>query len=290
MKIEGCYTAVVTPFKNNKIDFKSYENLLKIQLESGISGVVPCGSTGEGSILSPDEYTDMIKFTVNFFKGRKQVICGFGTNSTEKSLKTLMEINDLGADAILAIVPYYNKPTQSGMIEHFSRIAENTGMEIILYNIPSRTGVNMIPQTVKTLSEKHKNIVAVKEASGNLDQVSEIINICSKDFTVLSGDDSLTLPMMSVGARGVISVASNIIPDDISDMCNYFKNGDIQRAINLHQKNFKLIKNLFIETNPIPVKYALKKMGIIDDDELRLPLTRLEQKNREKLDLLIEQI
>ncbi|MBP7796589.1 MAG: 4-hydroxy-tetrahydrodipicolinate synthase, partial [Elusimicrobiales bacterium] len=221
MKIEGCYTAVVTPFKNNKIDFKSYENLLKIQLESGISGVVPCGSTGEGSILSPDEYTDMIKFTVNFFKGKKQVICGFGTNSTEKSLKTLMEINDLGADAILAIVPYYNKPTQNGMIEHFSRIAENTGMEIILYNIPSRTGVNMIPQTVKTLSEKHKNIVAVKEASGNLDQVSEIINICSKDFTVLSGDDSLTLPMMSVGARGVISVASNIIPDDISDMCNY---------------------------------------------------------------------
>lgn len=290
MKIEGCYTAVVTPFKDNRIDFKSYENLLNHQLKSGISGIVPCGSTGEGSVLNPDEYADMIKFTVDFFKGRKQVICGFGTNSTEKSLKTLTEINDLGADAILAIVPYYNKPTQNGMIEHFSRIAENTKMDIILYNIPSRTGVNMLPQTVKTLSEKHKNIVAIKEASGNLDQVSEIINICSKNFTVLSGDDSLTLPMMSVGAKGVISVASNIIPDDISDMCSCFKSGDIQKAIDLHQKNFKLIKNLFIETNPIPVKYALKKIGIIDDDELRLPLTRLEPRNREKLDKFLEQI
>lgn len=290
MKIEGCYTAIITPFKNEKIDYKSYEKILKKQIKSKITGIVPCGSTGEGSVLESDEYIDLLRYTIELNKGKKQIIAGFGTNSTQKSLKMLEKLNELKIDGILVIVPYYNKPTQKGMIEHFSQIAKNTNTKIILYNIPSRTGVNMLAQTVFELKEKNKNIVAIKEASGNLDQVSEIINICGNDFSLLSGDDSLTLPMMSVGAKGVISVVSNIIPDEISDMCSYFLKGDIKKAIKIHHKYFKLIKTLFIETNPIPVKYALKYLGLIEDDELRLPLTKISKENAQKIEKILSNL
>lgn len=285
-KFKGCYTAIVTPFKESKIDMKSLEKLLDFQIKSSVSGIVPCGSTGEGSTLDEEEYIDVIKFCVEKARGKKQIIAGFGTNSTQKTLKMLKRINDIKLDGILVIVPYYNKPTQKGMIEHFKLISQNTNHNIILYNIPSRTGVNMLPQTVYELS-KIENIKGIKEASGNLDQVSEIINLCNDNFSLLSGDDSLTLPMMSVGGDGVISVVSNIIPNEIEKMCRYFSNGDIKNAIKIHHKYFKLIKNLFIETNPIPVKYVLKRIGIISDAKPRLPLTELSDENKKKLDIII---
>ncbi|MCX7641120.1 MAG: 4-hydroxy-tetrahydrodipicolinate synthase [Elusimicrobiales bacterium] len=288
-KFKGCYTAIVTPFKNSEIDFKSLENLLEFQINSKISGIVPCGSTGEGSVLDEEEYLNVIRFTVEKAKNKKQVIAGFGTNSTYKTLKMLEKINKIKLDGLLIIVPYYNKPTQQGMIEHFSQIAKNTNHDIILYNIPSRTGVNMLPETVKKLSEI-KNIKGIKEASGNLDQVSEIINITSDNFSILSGDDSLTLPMMSIGGDGVISVVSNLIPSEIQNMCELFTSGKIKKAQEIYNKYFKLIKNLFIETNPIPVKYALKKLSIIDEDELRLPLVKISQQNRQKIDETLKTI
>ena len=288
-KYYGCYTAIVTPFKNGEVDFKSLEKLLDYQINSNIRGIVPCGSTGEGSVLLPEEYLDVINFCVEKVKGRKQIIAGFGTNSTKKCLEMLDKMNSMNIDGILVIVPYYNKPTQKGMIEHFRLIAENTSHDVIIYNIPSRTGVNMLPSTVYELS-KIKNIKGIKEASGNIDQVSEIAGLCGGEFSILSGDDSLTLPVMSVGGDGVISVVSNIIPSEIETMCESFFAGDINKAKKIHQRYFKLVKNLFIETNPIPVKYVLKKLGIIEDDELRLPLTRISEENAKKIDVILKEI
>lgn len=282
-KFKGCYTAIVTPFKDEKVDFKSLEKLIDWQLKSKVSGIVPCGSTGEGSGLDDDEYIDILRFSFEKVKGKKQIIAGFGTNSTHKTIKLLKKVNEIKLDALLIIVPYYNKPTQNGMLQHFKIIAENTNHDIILYNIPSRTGVNMLPQTVYELS-KIKNIKGIKEASGNLEQISEIISKCSSDFSVLSGDDTLTLPILSIGGDGVISVASNIIPCEIQQMCENFFEGKIKKACEIHHKYFKLIKNLFIETNPIPVKYALKRMGIISYSTPRLPLTEISNENKIKID------
>ncbi|MEF3279525.1 MAG: 4-hydroxy-tetrahydrodipicolinate synthase [Elusimicrobiota bacterium] len=287
MELKGCYTAIATPFKNGEVDFKSLENLLNFQLGSKISGVVCCGSTGEASSLKEEEYLKILKFVSHKCKNKKQVIAGFGTNSTIKTLEILEKVDEINLDALLVIVPYYNKPTQRGIFEHFKLIAEKTKHKIILYNIPSRTGINMLPETVFELS-KIKNIIGIKEASGNLDQVSEIINLCNKSFCLLSGDDSLTLAMMSVGAKGVISVASNIIPDEISTICTEFEKGNFKKSQKLHHKYFKLIKNLFIETNPIPIKYLLKKLKIIESDELRLPLIRISKENAKKLDNLLK--
>jgi len=268
--------------KKGKIDFEAFEKILNYQIKSSITGIVPCGSTGEGSVLKDEEYLEILSKAVSISNGKKNIIAGFGSNFTEKSLYMLKKVEKTGVDALLIIVPYYNKPTQQGMIEHFSAIANNTRLPIILYNIPGRTGVNMLPKTVLELRKKCPNIIGIKEASGNLDQVSEIINILDKDFVVLSGDDSLTLPMMSIGAKGVISVASNIIPDEISNMCRLFLEGNILEAMEIHHKFFNFIKTLFIETNPIPIKYAMHIKGFCQPD-LRLPLTTLSQDNIEKL-------
>lgn len=282
-KYRGCYTAIVTPFKEDKLDFKSLEKILQWQLKSKVSGIVCCGSTGEGSSLDEEEYLDVLRLSVEKIKGKKQVIAGFGTNSTSKTLKLLKKVNDIELDGLLVIVPYYNKPTQKGIIEHFKAIANNTKHDILLYNIPSRTGVNMLPQTVYELS-KLKNIKGIKEASGNLDQISEIISLCGSSFSLLSGDDSLTLPILSIGGDGVISVVSNIIPCEIQQMCESFFNGNIKKAYQIHHKYFKLTKALFLETNPIPVKYALKKMGLISEASLRLPLTEINNENKNKVE------
>ena len=285
---KGCYTAIVTPFKNEKVDYKSLEKLIEFQNNSNVSGIVCCGSTGEGSVLETDEYIEVIKFCVEKTTPEKRVIVGFGTNSTYKSLKMLEKLNKMKLDGLLTIVPYYNKPTQKGIIEHFKTIASNTRHKIILYNIPSRTGVNMLAKTVNELSQ-FKNIAAIKEASGNLDQISEIINT-TPNIDLLSGDDTLTLPMMSVGAKGVISVASNIIPDEISLMCESFEKGNIRKVFSIHHKYFKFIKSMFIETNPIPIKYILKKKKIIESDELRLPLIRISKENSEYIDKIMKEI
>ena len=279
LELKGCFTAVITPFAGGKPDLVAFRKLVREQIKAGVNGLVPCGSTGEAATLTEDEYYEVIKTAVDEAKGKVPVVPGVGTNSTAKSVGMLKKVEKLGVDGLLAIVPYYNKPTQEGVLAHFSELAVNTRLPIILYNIPGRTGVNMLPSTVLALRKKFGNIVGIKEASGNLDQVSEIINGADDDFAVMSGDDSLTLPMMSVGARGVISVAGNVAPGEISRMCEQFLRGEIMEAKELHHRLFGLIKALFVETNPIPVKYALHLMGYCSPD-VRLPLTTLSVNRR----------
>ncbi|OGR51739.1 MAG: 4-hydroxy-tetrahydrodipicolinate synthase [Elusimicrobia bacterium GWA2_62_23] len=279
MKLKGVFTAIVTPFKSGKPDLEALKKIVKFQIEGGVSGLVPCGSTGEAATLSPEEYLAVIKTVVAAAKGKVPVVPGVGTNSTEKSVEMVKKVSALGVDGLLAIVPYYNKPTQEGMTVHFSELAKATRLPVILYNIPGRTGVNMLPATALGLRAKFSNIVGIKEASGSLDQVSEIINGADKDFIVMSGDDSLTLPMMSVGAKGVISVAANVAPAETARMCELFLDGDISGAAELHHRLFPLVKALFCETNPIPVKYAASLLGLCSC-EPRLPLTPLSQARR----------
>jgi len=279
LKLKGVFTAIVTPFKSGKPDLEALKKIVKFQIEGGVSGLVPCGSTGEAATLSPEEYLAVIKTVVAAAKGKVPVVPGVGTNSTEKSVEMVKKVSALGVDGLLAIVPYYNKPTQEGMTVHFSELAKATRLPVILYNIPGRTGVNMLPATALGLRAKFSNIVGIKEASGSLDQVSEIINGADKDFIVMSGDDSLTLPMMSVGAKGVISVAANVAPAETARMCELFLDGDISGAAELHHRLFPLVKALFCETNPIPVKYAASLLGLCSC-EPRLPLTPLSQARR----------
>jgi len=279
LKLKGVFTAIVTPFKSGKPDLEALKKIVKFQIEGGVSGLVPCGSTGEAATLSPEEYLAVIKTVVAAAKGKVPVVPGVGTNSTEKSVEMVKKVSALGVDGLLAIVPYYNKPTQEGMTAHFSELAKATRLPVILYNIPGRTGVNMLPVTALGLRAKFLNIVGIKEASGSLDQVSEIINGADKDFIVLSGDDSLTLPMMAVGAKGVISVAANVAPAETARMCELFLDGDIAGAAELHHRLFPLVKALFCETNPIPVKYAASLLGLCSC-EPRLPLTPLSQARR----------
>jgi len=279
LKLKGVFTAIVTPFKSGKPDLDALRKIVKFQIEGGVSALVPCGSTGEAATLSPEEYLAVIKTAVSAAKGRVPVVPGVGTNSTEKSVEMVKKVSALGVDGLLAIVPYYNKPTQDGMTAHFSELAKATRLPVILYNIPGRTGVNMLPATALGLRAKFSNIVGIKEASGSLDQVSEIINGADKDFAVMSGDDSLTLPMMAVGAKGVISVAANVAPKETARMCELFLDGDIAGAAELHHRLFPLVKALFCETNPIPVKYAASLLGLCSP-EPRLPLLPLSQARR----------
>jgi len=282
LKLKGCFTALVTPFKNGKVDLEALKKIVRFQLENGVNGLVPCGSTGEAATLSPEEYFEVIKAVVAAAKGKVPVVPGVGTNSTAKSAEMVKKVSALGVDGLLAIVPYYNKPTQEGLTAHFSELAKATRLPVILYNIPGRTGVNMLPATVLGLRKNFSHIVGIKEASGLLDQVSEIINGADEDFVVMSGDDSLTLPMMSVGAKGVISVVSNVAPAGTAQMCGLFLKGDVVGACAIHHGLFPLIKSLFSETNPIPVKYAASLLGLCQP-EPRLPLTPLSEARRAPL-------
>jgi len=278
LKLTGCFTAIVTPFRNGRVDHAALKKIVRFQAQNGVSGLVPCGSTGEAATLAPEEYLAVIK-TVVAAAGGLPVVPGVGTNSTARSVEMVKKVSALGVDGLLAIVPYYNKPTQVGMTAHFSEMALATRLPVILYNIPGRTGVNMLPATVLGLRRKFSNIIGIKEASGSLDQVSELLNGSDGGFTVMSGDDSLTLPMMSVGARGVISVVSNVAPAEASRMCGLFLDGDTAGAACVHHGLFPLIRALFAETNPIPVKYAASLLGLCLP-EPRLPLTPLTMKNR----------
>lgn len=282
LKLNGCFTAIVTPFRSGKVDVPALKRIVRFQLAGGVSGLVPCGSTGEAATLSPEEYALVIKTVVAEVKGRVPVMPGVGTNSTARSVEMVKKVTALGADALLAIVPYYNKPTQEGMTAHFSALAKATKLPMVLYNIPGRTGVNMLPSTVLGLRSRFRNIAGIKEASGSLDQVSEILSGADADFSVMSGDDSLTLPMMSVGARGVISVVSNIAPAAASLVCELFRSGDVAGAAAAHRRLFPLVKALFCETNPIPVKYAASLLGLCRP-EPRLPLLPLSAGRRAAL-------
>ncbi len=278
----GSIVALATPFKNGKVDYETLGKLVEFHLKNSTSGLVPCGTTGESPTLTYEEHEEVVRFVVKATKKKIPVIAGTGSNSTQETIELSQSAKKDGADALLLVVPYYNKPTQKGLYAHFRKVAEEVNLPIILYNIPGRSGVNMLPETVAKLARDCKNIVGIKEAAGSLDQVSELIEVCPKDFTLLSGDDSLTLPKLAVGGKGVISVIANIIPKDVAEMCNAWFKGEIEKAKELHHKMFPLVKALFIETNPIPVKTAMGLLGFCSA-ELRLPLVPMEEKNLEKL-------
>lgn len=278
----GSITAMVTPFHNGKVDEKAFRQLIELQIQNGTSGLVPCGTTGESATLSFEEHDRVIELTVEAANRRIPVIAGTGSNSTEEAIMLTRHAEKAGADASLQVSPYYNRPTQKGLYLHFKAIADSVKIPIILYNIASRTGVNIEPETIAKLARDCKNIVSVKEASGNLDQMSRIRQICPESFVLLSGDDSLTLPLMAIGGKGIISVVANIIPRDVADMVDAFLMDDVQRAQEFHYKMLPLIKAMFIETNPIPLKTAMGLMGLCSD-EMRLPMCPMAEENLEKL-------
>ncbi|MCX7698408.1 MAG: 4-hydroxy-tetrahydrodipicolinate synthase [Candidatus Goldbacteria bacterium] len=277
----GLYVAIVTPFKNGKIDFDAYKNLIEMHVKAGTDGIVPVGTTGEAPTLTPEEHIQMIEMTVKLVNKRMKVLAGTGSNSTAEAIEYTKEAEKAGADGALLVAPYYNKPTQNGLYEHFKAIAEAVNIPLVIYNIQSRCAVNITTPVMAKLS-KIKNIVGVKEASGDLSQMSEVIEQCGPDFDVLSGDDALTLPLLAIGGKGVVSVIANIIPSDVKAMIDAFNRGDINKARALHHKMFPLVKAMFIETNPIPVKAAMALMGLITD-EIRLPLTKISDINLQKL-------
>ena len=276
---KGSMVAIVTPLRKDEFDRESFRKLVEFQISNGTSGIVPCGCMGEPATLIMDEHMRVIEYAVEIVNKRVPVIAGTGSNSTAEAIDLTLCAEKAGADAVLLITPYYNKPTQKGLYEHYKKISESTTIPIILYNVPSRTGISIFPETVAKLSELD-NIVAIKEASGSLDQVSKILSLCGSNLTVLSGDDSLTVPMMSIGAKGVISVAANIVPDKVSAMVEAALKGDFKKAAEIHIQLLPIFKALFIETNPIPVKAALGLMGMLSP-EWRLPLTPPSKKNLE---------
>jgi 4-hydroxy-tetrahydrodipicolinate synthase len=283
---KGSIVAIVTPFtlKSGKsiVDEKRLRDLIEFQIKNGTSGIVPCGTTGESATLSFEEHERVIEITVEQVNKRIPVIAGTGSNSTEEAIMLTRHAAKSGADASLQVSPYYNRPTQNGLYAHFKAIAESVDIPIILYNIASRTGVNIEPETIARLSRDCKNIVGVKEASGSLEQMSRIKLLCGPKFDLISGDDSLTLPVLAIGGTGIISVVANIIPGDVADMIGQFEKGNIDQATKLHYKMLPLVKAIFIETNPIPVKTAMGLMGLCEPD-LRLPMCAMSADNLEKL-------
>jgi 4-hydroxy-tetrahydrodipicolinate synthase len=283
MKFEGSYCALITPFDSEGgFDEDAYRELIRRQIAGGTAGLVPCGSTGEAATLVHEEFRRAIEVACAESRGDVPVMAGIGTNATWKAVETAREAESLGADALLLLAPYYNKPTQEGLYQHFRAVARETRLPIMLYNIPSRTGVNVAPATIARVAKDCPNVVAVKEAAGSLDQVSEILNLAPQGFTVMSGDDSLTIPMMSVGARGAVSVVANVAPRQSAALVDAFLKGDVKKAAALHLKMFPLIKALFVETNPIPVKAAMGMLGLCRP-EPRLPLTPLSDAARPAL-------
>lgn len=282
MKFTGTYTAIVTPFRHGQIDEPALERLIKIQVRSGVDGIVPVGTTGESATVDYEEHIRLIALSVKFADGRIKVVAGTGGNSTKEAIYLTQEAEKAGADASLQVAPYYNKPTQDGLFQHFHAIARNTKLPLILYSIPGRCGIEIAVDTVNRLAHDSLNIVAIKEAGGNPDRVSQLRAALGAKFTILCGDDALTLPFMAVGASGVISVASNLIPREVAHMVRAYATGNISLALKLHDKFYPLFKDLFIETNPCPAKAALAMMGLMEED-LRLPLVCISAASREKL-------
>ncbi|MBW2082186.1 MAG: 4-hydroxy-tetrahydrodipicolinate synthase, partial [Deltaproteobacteria bacterium] len=267
---KGSIVAIVTPFKDGKVDEDAYRELIEFQIESGTSAIVPCGTTGESATLNMEEHARVIEIAVEAVNRRVPVIAGTGGNSTHEAIELTAHAKKVGADATLQVTPYYNKPTQEGLYQHFKAIAEAVSLPQVLYNVPGRTSVNMLPETVARLAELPE-IVAIKEASGNLGQMAEIVRLAGDKITLLSGDDNLTLPVLAVGGTGVVSVVANIVPRDTADMVNAWQDGDIKKAKELYYKLLPLCQAMFYETNPIPVKTSLALMGKIQE-EMRLPL------------------
>lgn len=284
MKPEGSMVALVTPFSGGRVDYGAFGRLIDFQMEGGTQALVPCGTTGESPTLSHDEHDKVIEFTVERAGGRVPVIAGTGSNSTAEAMRLTKHAKDAGANACLVVNPYYNKPTQHGMFEHVQRLAE-ARLPIVLYNIPGRTGIELAAETIARMYNEIEMVVAVKEATGKLDMASAIAAAC--DITILSGDDSLTLPIGSVGGSGVISVLANILPGEVRKLCDAVRAGDMKAACEQHLRLFGLFKAIFVETNPIPIKAAMAMAGMIQN-ELRLPMTPLSEEYRQPLAKLLE--
>jgi 4-hydroxy-tetrahydrodipicolinate synthase len=282
MQFTGTYTAIVTPFKKGKIDEPALEKLIKAQIKAGVDGIVPVGTTGESATLDYDEHVRVIALSVKIAAGKIKVMAGTGGNSTKEAIYLTQEAEKVGADASLQVAPYYNKPTQEGLFQHFHAVACATHLPIILYSIPGRCGVEIGVETVDRLAHDSVNIKGIKEAGGNPDRVSQLRAALGHKFTILSGDDSLTLPFMAVGAHGVVSVASNVIPHEVARMVRTYSTGNTSLALKLHEKYYPLFKDLFVETNPGPVKAALALLGQMED-EMRLPMVPISDASRARL-------
>ncbi|MBV9009232.1 MAG: 4-hydroxy-tetrahydrodipicolinate synthase [Verrucomicrobia bacterium] len=278
----GIFTALVTPFRNGAIDFAALEKLIEAQIAAGIDGLVPVGTTGESPVLSHEEKEQLIRFTIEKTKKRCLVLAGTGSNSTADAVAMTQMAEKLGADGALVVAPYYNKPSQEGLFRHFQAIAKATSLPIMLYNIPPRCVIDVLPETVARLQSDCANIVCIKEASGSVDRIADLRRRMPDEFTILSGDDGLTLPFMCMGAAGVVSVASNLIPGEVCQLVRAFTAGDVKIAQEIHQRLYALFKNLFIEPNPVPVKTAMSWRGMISA-EVRLPLCEMMPANQQRL-------
>ncbi|MCS7285224.1 MAG: 4-hydroxy-tetrahydrodipicolinate synthase [Hydrogenobacter thermophilus] len=279
---QGSIVALITPFKDGEVDYPALDQLIEFHINNRTDALLVCGTTGESPTLTFEEHEKVIEYVVKKANGRIKVIAGTGANATHEAIELTTHAKRVGADACLSVVPYYNKPTQEGIYRHFKTIADEVDIPIIIYNIPSRTGVEIAPETIYRLAKDCPNIVGSKESTPNMDRISELIKLLGDNFTILSGDDSLTLPMMALGAKGVISVANNIMPREVKNMVDYALRGDFKKAMELHYYLFNLFKILFIETNPIPVKTACWAMGMCEK-EFRLPLCEMKPENERKL-------
>ncbi|MCP5069014.1 MAG: 4-hydroxy-tetrahydrodipicolinate synthase [bacterium] len=284
---EGVMTALVTPFRDGAVDERVLQELVEIQISAGVDGLVPCGSTGESATLSHGEHRRVIEVVVAAARGRVQIVAGTGSNSTREAVELTRHAKEAGADGALLISPYYNKPTQDGIFQHYAAIATETAFPLVVYNIPGRTASNILPQTFARLAEIEQ-VVAVKDSCGNLDQVAHLIAATPDDFSVLSGDDWATLPMMTLGGAGVISTAANVAPSDMVELVRAHKTGDLERARATYYRLLPLFDALFCETNPIPLKAALALRGLCTD-EIRLPLTPITAPNRERLQVAMKE-
>jgi 4-hydroxy-tetrahydrodipicolinate synthase len=279
---EGSIVALITPFKGGEVDYQALENLIEFHINNHTDAILVCGTTGESPTLTFEEHEKVIEEAVRIARGRIKVIAGTGANATHEAIELSTHAQRVGADACLLVAPYYNKPTQEGLYRHFKAIAKEVSIPIILYNIPSRTGVEIAPETIYRLVKEHENIIGSKESTPNMDRISELKRLLGDNFTILSGDDSLTLPMMALGAKGVISVANNIMPREVKQMVDYALKGDFKKAREMHYYLYELFKVLFIETNPIPVKTACWALGMCEK-EFRLPLCEMKPENERKL-------
>lgn len=280
----GSIVAMVTPFKDGEVDYDKIGEIVQYHIDNGTNAIIPCGTTGESPTLTHREHGEVIGKVIEAAAGRIPVIAGTGSNNTSEAVSMTRHAKETGADGSLIITPYYNKPTQQGIYEHYKAILEEVDIPIIVYNVPSRTGVSISAETVARLAE-FNNIVAIKEATGDIDQASQILNLC--DITVLSGDDSLTLPIMSIGGKGVVSVLANILPREVSELTSSFLKGEIENAQRLHNSLFPVCKAMFIETNPIPVKTSMKLLGRLNG-EMRLPLCDMREEHERQLKIALE--
>jgi 4-hydroxy-tetrahydrodipicolinate synthase len=285
---QGSFVALVTPFRNGKVDEAKVRELVELHVSHGTDGIIPCGTTGESPTLSHDEHKRVVEVVIEAARGRLKVVAGTGSNSTAEAIELTQHAELAGAAGALVVNPYYNKPTQEGLYRHFRAVAESVAIPILVYNIQSRTAVNVDTATLAHLTRDVKNIAGVKEASGSLDQMSQVIAACGPDFSVLSGDDNLTLPLLAIGGHGVVSVIANILPRETSDLVHAALDGDWKRARDLHYRLFPLARAAFLETNPIPIKEAMAMAGMLEP-EFRLPMCRMSDANRERLRAVLKQ-